>query len=243
MAATLGRITIHRDPGRRMRRFIFTLAAAAALALPSPAAADAISQLGFGQQSYGGGFLTVDTTGGSPAFLFQLVGLDEAQGPPGWTVTDAYITLVSPAFEGMQIDVAADVTTYDFAPGSLTIDLTLASDTTPEVVSGSFHAALPAFSFSVRDERGLFGDCPCSDMLEFLNFEGMLDQSLADALRVQYRTINGSLWLLSERIDGPYGDYREGPGIGLVSFAVVPEPSSMLLLGVSAAGLLIRRRK
>jgi hypothetical protein len=201
-----------------MRRFILTLAAAAALALPSPAAAAAISHLGFGQQSYDGDFLTVDTTGGAPAFLFELIGLDEARVPPGWTVTDAYITVMSPAFEGMHINIAADVTTYDFAPGSLTVDLTLASDTSPVVVSGSFHAALPAFSFSVYDERGLFADCPCSDMLEFLNFEGILDKSLAKALGVSPRTSDGSLWLLSEQIDSPYGDYRAGPAIGDVSF-------------------------
>ena len=226
-----------------MRRFVLTLAAAAALALPSPAAADAISPLSFGQQSYGGGSITIDGINGSPAFLFELIGLDDAQAPPGWTVTYALITLTSPTLEGMHIDVNADVTTYDFAAGSLTVALTLASNTTPTVVSGSFHAALPAFSFSVYDEQGLGGDCPCSDKLEFLNFAGILDQSLADVLGVSRQTINGSLWLLSEQIDTPYGDHRMGPAIGNVGFAVVPEPSSVLLLTASGIGLLLRRRQ
>lgn len=226
-----------------MRRFVLTLAAAAALALPSPAAADAISPLWFGQQSYGGGSITIDGINGAPAFLFELIGLDDAQAPPGWTVAYALITLMSPTLEGIHIDVNADVTTYDFAPGSLTVDLTLVSNTTPTVVSGSFHAALPAFSFSVYDEQGLGGDCPCSGKLGFLNFAGMLDQSLADVLGVSRQTINGSLWLLSEQIDTPYGDHRMGPAIGNVGFAVVPEPSSVLLLTASGIGLLIRRRQ
>jgi len=226
-----------------MRRFIFTLAAAAALALPSTAAADAISHLRFGQQSYGAGAVTIDTLGAGPAFLFELDGVLEAEAPPGWTVTAAYITLTSPAFVNMDIDVVADVTTYDFAPGSLTVDLTLESNTSANVVSGSFHAALPAFSFSVYDEKNASGGCPCSNMLEFLNFAGVLDQSLAGALGVSPDTINGSLWLMSEQIDTPYGDFRMGPAIGLADFSVVPEPSSVLLLTASGIGLLLRRRQ
>src|SRR6185295_1046358 len=121
-----------------MRRFIFVLAAAAVLALPLPAAADAISHLQFGQQTFGAGVLTIDTLGAGPAFVFELFGLAEAEAPPGWTVTDANITLTSPAFTDMRIDVPNDVTTYDFAPGSLTVALTLESTTTATVVSGSF---------------------------------------------------------------------------------------------------------
>jgi hypothetical protein len=226
-----------------MRRLILIVAAVASVALPSSAAADAITQVGFGQQWYGAGSLTLNATGSGPAFLFELIGLGDAQAPAGWTVTDASITFMSPELEAKHVDVASEVTTYDFAPGLLTIDLTLASNTTLQSVSGGFHAALPAFSFSVYDESGSNSDCPCSDPLQFLPFGGMLDESLANALGVSRHTIHGRLWLMSEQLEGAYGDVREGPAIGDVEFDVVPEPSSALLFVAASAGLLLRRRR
>jgi len=156
--------------------------------------------------------------------------------------------LVSGPLLDLDVDVANGLTTYSYGAGTLALTLTVEDDHF-NLVQGTFLAPTLPFSFTVCEGcDSLFGGGDAEDFAIALG-NGLFDAAVAKALGVSPHTIGGFIDFGLEDIDGaPDSQSRRGfdhRGLAVLEIEAqdVPEPGTIILGLVAAAGLAARRRR
>ena len=235
-----------------LRRTLLALWSLGCLAVPSLASADAMYHINLDSLRWEAGVVInqPDILDSPAAFWYgfsQPPYLDpQPLDPPnGWYLESFEASLSSPSELSRSLitgQAGGPATVIDFAPGTYRVDLVLGRADSSAKVSGSYVAPTDAFSIEIRETQiGEADYCPCIEQMYVYPLDGILDRSLARALGVSRHGQSDPFWIIGERLDDAYAYDRLGVGYGSAGLTVVPEPSTVALLGLGAVGALVRR--